>query len=366
MNDDQIGEVLRKTLAARAATVTQGPAWDEDDEPLEIAPRRYRRARWLAPLAAAAVVLAVVGAVFAVRGNDEPNQPAVPGAAGQVAVPHGMKAVDALGVEIFVPSDFAVDDNCSQRSVARPIPARIGSCDGVPNGGASLHITISPVLTTSGRACGSVTVTLEREPACVTEQSVGTQSQLQVSWPRAAVTITAVGRDEKGALQILRSAHAVPVDRNGCRATNTDLDRALPRNIPDPANIQLHGLPLPTSGLDRMSVCWYISNRLAASAQVGGAGGRHIAQTVNALLPKWPAPQPQPNLPSCDQVDRHDGVQLIAHTRAGDVEAIAQLAACNGQRTVNAGSRAVLVEPELAAALARATGIPFADGYPAN
>jgi len=121
MNDEHIDEVLRQTLAARAATVTHGPTWDEDEAPPDIAPHRYRRARWLAPLAAAAVVLAVVGAVFAVRGKDERNQPAGPSAAGQVAVPQGMKAVDALGVEIFVPSDFAVDDACAQRSVTLPL-----------------------------------------------------------------------------------------------------------------------------------------------------------------------------------------------------------------------------------------------------
>jgi len=185
-------------------------------------------------------------------------------------------------------------------------------------------------------------------------------------WPKHGAQLTVVNLDSRTTLQILHSAHAVPVDRNGCRATNTALDRALPRNIPDPANIHFDGLPMPTTGVERMSVCWYIGNRLAASALLGSTSGRHIARTVNALPPKWPAPQPQPSLPSCEEVDRHDGVQLVVHTRGGDVEVIARLAACNGQRTVSTGTHGVLVEPELATALAEATGIPFIDGYPAN
>ncbi|WAX57470.1 hypothetical protein M6B22_01575 [Jatrophihabitans cynanchi] len=367
MNDDQIGEVLRKTLAARAATVTQGAPWDEDEEPPDIAPYRHCRVRWLAPLAAAAVVLTVVGVTFALRGKDEQSAPPLPGAVEQPAVPAGMKPVDALGVEIFVPRTFGIDNPCAGGTkVLRPIPTS-SLCPGPQQSVPLVRIT-TPQGHPGSNSCAHP-IRLDREPACpMSAASTGRSGPTSTTliWPKHGAQLTVANLDSKATMQILRSAHAVPVDRNGCRATNTDLDRALPRNIPDPANIQLHGLPLPTSGLDRMSVCWYISNRLAASAQVGGAGGRHIAQTVNALLPKWPAPQPQPNLPSCDQVDRHDGVQLIAHTRAGDVEAIAQLAACNGQRTVNAGSRAVLVEPELAAALARATGIPFADGYPAN
>jgi hypothetical protein len=370
MNDEHTDEVLRQTLAARAATVTHGPAWDEDEAPLDVAPHRYRRARWLAPLAAAAVVLAVVGAVFAVRGNDERNQQAGPSAAGQVPVPKGMKAVDALGVEIFVPKSYAVDTPCEGGTrVLRPIPSS-SPCP-APQPAVQLVRISTPDIGRPSSTCARP-ISLGDEPACpLTSTAAGSPGHsgpesTTITWPRHGVQLTVANLDSRTTMQILRSAHAVPIDRNGCRATNTALYRALPRNIPDPASIQLDGLPLPTKSLDGMSVCWYIDDRLAASALVGSASGQHLARIVNALPPRWPAPQPQPRLPSCDEVDQHDGVQLIAHTRTGEVDAIAQLAACDGQRTVGTGSHGVLVEPELATALAKATGIPFTDGYPAN
>lgn len=368
MTEDRIADALRQTLAARAATVTRGPSWDEDDEPLEIAPHRYRRARWLAPLAAAAVVLAVVGVVFAVRGTDERSRPA--DAAGQVAVPRGMKAVDALGVEIFVPRSYAVDTPCEGGSkVLRPIPSS-SPCP-APQPAVQLVRISTPGSGPTPSTCAQP-IGLGDEPACpVTSTAAGSPGHsgpesTTITWPRHGVQLTVANVDNRTTMQILRSAHAVPIDRNGCRATNTALDSAPPRNIPDPANIHLDGLPLPTAGLDRMSICWYIGNRLVASSLLGSASGQHVARIVNALPPRWPPVSPQPSLPSCDEVDQHDGVQLIAHTRAGEVEAIAQLAACDGRRTVNAGSRSVLVEADLAAALAQVTGIPFTDGYPAN
>jgi hypothetical protein len=367
MNDDQIGEVLRKTLAARAATVTQGAPWDEDEEPLDIAPYRHRRVRWLAPLAAAAVVLTVVGVTFALRGKDEQSAPPLPGAVEQPAVPAGMKPVDALGVEIFVPRTFGIDNPCAGGTkVLRPIPTS-SLCPGPQQSVPLVRIT-TPQGHPDSNSCAHP-IRLDREPACpMSAASTGRSGPTSTTliWPKHGVQLTVANLDSKATMQILRSAHAVPVDRNGCRARNTALDHALPRNIPDPANIQLNGLPLPTSGLDRMSVCWYIGNRLVASALVGSTSGQRLARLVNALPPKWPTPPARPSLPSCEQVGRHDGVQLIAYTRAGEVDAIAQLAACDGQRIVSTGSRGVLVKPELATALAKATGIAFIDGYPVS
>jgi len=367
MNDEHIDEVLRQTLAARAATVTQGPPWDEDEEPLHIAPHRHRRVRRLAPLAAAEVVLTVVGVTFALRGKDEESAPPLPGVVEQAAVPAGMKPVDALGVEIFVPRTFGIDNPCEGGTkVLRPIPTS-SLCPGPQQSVPLVRIT-TPQGHLDPNSCAHP-IRLGSEPACpMSAASTGQSGPTSTTliWPKHGVQLTVANLDSRTTLQILHSAHAVPIDRNGCRATNTALDQALPRNIPDPANIQLNGLPMPTSGVERMSVCWYIGNRLVASALVESTSGRHLARTVNALPPKWPAPQPQPGLPSCEEVDRRDGVQLIAHTRAGDVEVIAQLAACNGRRTVRPGSHGVLVEPELATALAKTTGIPFVDGYPAN
>lgn len=45
------------------------------------------------------------------------------------------------------------------------------------------------------------------------------------------------------------------------------------------------------------------------------------------------------------------------------MEAIAQLATCNGQRTASNGIRRGLMGPEVAKTLAELTDIPFSDGY---
>lgn len=66
MNQDQLETTLRATLAGRAETVTHGPDWAP---PAELTARRRPRhvVRWLAPLAAAAAVAAVVGSVVAIE-----------------------------------------------------------------------------------------------------------------------------------------------------------------------------------------------------------------------------------------------------------------------------------------------------------
>jgi hypothetical protein len=69
MRDDQdLERLLRDTLAARAETVTSGPAW----APIVDAPHRPHR--WLAPLIAAAVVVAVaVGVIVVERSSHHTN-----------------------------------------------------------------------------------------------------------------------------------------------------------------------------------------------------------------------------------------------------------------------------------------------------
>jgi len=119
MKDQELQTVLRATLETRAATVASGPQWNADEhlEP----PQHLRRSITLwAPIAAAAAVLVLVAGALALRPNDKrhaatPPTPGVRAAvspSAQIPVPAGMKAVDAWGVEIFVPSSFHVDAPC--------------------------------------------------------------------------------------------------------------------------------------------------------------------------------------------------------------------------------------------------------------
>jgi hypothetical protein len=236
--------------------------------------------------------------------------------------------------------------------------------------------TVVQIMTATDRGATRcvATVRLEAEDGCVVASpgvtrstSSGTRqaTDLRAIWPAHDVQIV-VSRtfDPSRALQIIRSVHAVPVDRNGCAARNDELFAGLPRNIPDPSSVQIAGTLLPTSGIDGMSVCWYVGNRLVASALLDADKAATMARVVNGLPPKWPAPTPQPSLPTCQRLGAADGVVLIAHTeQRGDVEAIAQLAACNGQRTASNGVRAGLMGPEVAKTLAELTDIPFSDGY---
>jgi hypothetical protein len=73
MRDDRdLEQLLRETLATRAGTVDRGPSWRGSDE----APRKPHR--WLAPLIAAAIVLAVAGGVIAIEHSSGPTQPTHP------------------------------------------------------------------------------------------------------------------------------------------------------------------------------------------------------------------------------------------------------------------------------------------------
>lgn len=75
MNDLELERALRETFAAKAGEITSGPAYaDPPSDPV----RRW--VHWIAPLAAAAAVLGVVGGVIAVRGRG-PHAPAVTHAA---------------------------------------------------------------------------------------------------------------------------------------------------------------------------------------------------------------------------------------------------------------------------------------------
>lgn len=358
MTDQDLERVLRTTMTDRAGTVTTGPAWGGPDQLRDRSRTGRRRTRWLAPLAAAVVVAAVAGGVIAYRGTA--THPAAikqpPPSGNQLPIPRGMKAVDALGVEIFVPNDFAVDDFCAAHGVIRPVVfARVPSCP------ARLNRTVVGISRSTGRSAGACAghLALDGEMGCLTKTGSGSllsPYSFSAVWPKHGASLTVGGREEALGLQIIRSAHAVPIDRNGCAARR---DRMLPD-----ARTDLVARPVLSTGARTVSVCWYLNNRLGASALLSGSAVRQVISAVNSAPPKWPPPIGRPALPSCETVSRSDGVLLAAHTAGQpDVDAVGNFAACNGQQTVYNGSSAVLATSDLATAIAGASGIPITLDY---
>jgi hypothetical protein len=372
MSDEQIESTLRATFARRAESVADGPTWDADEEPLDVRPpARRSQARWLAPLAAAAVVLAVVSGILVFRSDDR----GAPNVSGQVPIPNGMKAVDALGVEIFVPKSMKVDSGpCGfdvERPIAEPQTWYAAKCLVVA------QVTIRPAAGAMhpglGFGCSGTTVSLAGESECLFQHiSSGHEPIVQtITWPAHAVAITTRTPDAALGLQIINSAHVVPIDRNGCSAENKSLAPSASttsiHNIPDRVGSEFYSGLLPVEPTRSMSVCWYIGNRLVASALLDQSAARTVVRIANGMPPMWPALLPRPNLPSCQTMAERDGVLLTAHAPGHpDVTAVADFAACNGQRTSRSATAAYLTTSGLAIALAKATGIPISLDYPAT
>lgn len=310
----------------------------------------------LAPIAAAVLVSAVVGGVIAFRHDGGPAN-APPAATGQVPVPAGMQAVDALGVEIFVPSTLAIDPPCREKAVLRPVPpsaARI-HCPYI----AGPVVAIAEAGTIASQRCAT-TVTLDSERGCVVASRGATESRpggkvrqatdLTVAWPKHDVQL-AITRtvDEALGLRIIRSAHAVPVDRHGCAAVRDPIE---PPGKHDPASIG--GAPAVPDDRPAKSMrfCWYIANRLAASASLDAneaATVLHAAQDAKQLF--------SPSS-TCSAVDHSDAVILaVRYNGGGSAEGILRAAACPGRTSPPAGSSFVTQ-------LGRLAGMPLVLGYP--
>lgn len=358
MNDEKIEELLRATLGRRATTVTTGPRWDVESEEVLDRPRRALRprARWAAPLAAAAVVLAVVGGVLAYRASSSHQHPAAQLSA--PAVPSGMKPVDALGVEIFVPADFAVDNFCQSRTVQRPVVVtEVRSCPLI-FAPTSVRLTPREPRDLPSSAACIVTVALGDETSCIRSAPTGVAGRqrivtLAVWWPKLQAGIEVMTVDAPLGLRIIRSAHPVAVDRNGCAATNSAL--LLPRGIPDPANVHVGDSASRIAPADGMSVCWYIGNRLAASGSLGAndTGAVLRAAAANAALFSPYAGG------DCRAVEQSDGVELITRYADGTTgNAVLHAAACPG-RDNTASPQASFVEK-----LGGLAGMPLSLGYP--
>lgn len=348
----------RIAQATRAGAVTRGPDWDGDaGGDVVIGPRRRNRTRWWAPLAAAVVVLAVIGTTLALR--SEPSGPALH-TGHQEPVPAGMKAVDALGVEIFVPQDMAVDPGPCGSGVFRPVamPRRMPSCP--PRRGPRVTIgSIEPSTGAAPQACTGQRLALGRESACTTTlAAVGLPPAYEVSWPGHGVSITTDDLDHAAALKILSTAHAVALDRNGCVGRDDTLD-VVPKPAPGTFNAQL----LPRSS-DSLSVCWYIGNRLVASALLDKDKARQVIGVANGMAPMYPARPPHPELLSCQSLAQTDAVLLIAHAAGrDDVTATTHFANCDGEPTSWSPTADFLTSADLATAIAKATGIPLELGY---
>ncbi len=246
MTDDELERELRETFESHATMITRGPSWPIFTP--AATPEARRHWHWAAPLLAAAAVAAlVIGLAVGFNGPDRPT-PATPQPTVTAdPVPAGMKAVDALGVEIYVPQDALIDQYCVARGIAvsRPLSLPAPSCP-VESGAASVVVSIqTPAISAGGSAAPDDAL----PPACVTHVVLGSErscvyerqdvsgpgsTSYSVSFYKHDVDISAGGGNRAGAeqaLQIISSAHAAPIDRYGCTATD-----ATPFVVSTPAN----------------------------------------------------------------------------------------------------------------------------------
>jgi hypothetical protein len=352
MNDQDIERVLRTTLTDRAGTVTDGPAWSRGEDEASTSRTDRPRTRLLAPLAAAAVILAVVGGVFALRHNEK-RADSTPVAIDQIPIPAGMKAVDAMGVEIFVPADFTVDTPCSGPRVTRPVAIPVAaSCPSALN---STHVEISAIPVPSRPGC-SEQLELDGELACLSTTattSLPSTSTYEAYWTKHRVAVSAVGDDRAVLLRIIRSAHAVPVDRHGCAA---DRDPIEPPGKRDPADAD--GAPTVPENrpATSMGVCWYIANRLVAAGTLGADAADSVLRSANEAAKLFsPA-----GTAACSAVDHTDAVILSVHyARGGAAEGILRLARCPDR---NYG----VDQATFVSNLGHLSEMPLSLGYPAR
>lgn len=366
MNDHELEDTLRTTFTGRAGTVARGPGWDG----AALASTRRRRMRWIAPLAAAAVVLAVVGVVLGIRDSGGPNGSTSPVA--HHAIPSGMKAVDALGVEVFVPASWRVDDGpCPFDGVRRPIslPDSWRGAKCAPSLVAEPSVIFLDARPVMANGVCYERIALDGESGCVTRETPDRVRPggygLTVWWPQHQVGLSTFTPTLTAGLRVLQSAHAVPVDRNGCAARADATELAGSAQSTHPAG--LFDSELLPAATQQLGVCWFIANRLVASALLDQEQAQRVLHVANHMAPKWPAPARRPALPACDSLAKTDGVMLISHQRGrSDRTAVADFAACDGQRTARSATADFLTSPELASAIQHSTGIPLTLDYRAT
>lgn len=304
-------------------------------------------------------------------GLTETPAPSVGPAAYSAQVPADHRAVDALGLEIFVPDDLVVDPPCPGGSVNRPgygltygiacaflaPPALwLSSAASMASGGAA---------PTSANACVEQPI-LDGEAGCVSvdRDLDATTSLILATWTKHDVGLhLQVARNRQAwALSIIRTAHWVPIDRHGCAAART------PVAVPEPPLEGGSGNVLPDD-TSSLGVCWYSRNRLVGSATVDGqAAIQTIAHPVGVSngpgISEPPEYTPQDAAPLCTDLRAAEGVLLLAH-RAGrpDAESTAEFADCRGTRSWTNGTTSIGVGEPLASALRLRTGLLITNGY---
>ncbi len=289
----------------------------------------------------------------------------------EVPVPSGERAVDALGVEIFVPDGLVLDPPCAGNSVNRPasgLTYAIGCVALMPpavwvaTGKDVVNMASPPRSTTH---CLSRPV-LDGEAGCVVQdagQDLNTIT-LAAIWPRhdVGVDILVVASQSSWAMRIFSSAHWVPIDRHGCAAGRS------PVGLPE-APTATGGARILPDDTTSLSICWYSHSRLVASAGVASVNAirsiNHPTGVTNApgigLVPKY---TPQASAPLCTTLDTTEGLVLLAHTPGrADAVSTAQLADCRGQQQWTTGVVSVPTGEPLASALRTPIGFLLAYGY---
>lgn len=156
----------------------------------------------------------------------------------QEPIPRGEQAVDAMGLEIFVPDRLVVDPPCPGQSVSRPAYG----FNGAPACGAPTPPYLMVWMATADDLIhGAVPArslthcvarpVLDGETGCVVEDTIrdATSTVLSAIWTKhgAGVEIQVDRHHEEWARSIFDSAHWVPIDRHGCVATRDPV--GLPR-----------------------------------------------------------------------------------------------------------------------------------------
>ena len=189
-----------------------------------------------------------------------------------VPVPPGEQAVDALGIEIFVPAGLTLDPVCPDHSVSRPADGLTYAIGCIPLGAPAVWIYTANNIVDGASPPRSTAHCLSRpilngEAGCIVEDPIQNTDTIGLAamWPQHDVGIQIhVAADQSAwAMRVFNSAHWVPVDRQGCPATRSPVGLA---QGPTTAGTRI--FPKDTASL---SICWYSHNRLGASATVNSA-----------------------------------------------------------------------------------------------